>query len=127
MTRLVTRLVCLVVLALVAAGGGQARAAAAPARLLVQATEFRLALSRTTLAAGPAIVQLADNGEDAHDLALVRLDRRGHAAGAPHAVPAAQPGTVTQWRGRLARGRWKLFCSLEGHERRGMRAFLRVR
>jgi hypothetical protein len=126
MTRPVTRLVCLVVLAMVAAGGGQARATA-PARLLVQATEFRLSLSRTTIAAGPAIVQLADNGEDAHDLELVRLDRRGRPVGGPRAVPEAQPGTVTEWQGRLARGRWKLFCSLQGHERRGMRAFLRVR
>jgi hypothetical protein len=127
MTRPVTRLVCLVVLALVAAGGGQARAATAPARLLVQATEFRLALSRTAIAAGPAIVQLADNGEDPHDLKLVRLDRRGRAVGAARSVPEALPGTVTQWEGRLARGRWTLFCSLVGHERRGMRAFLRVK
>jgi hypothetical protein len=125
------RRVGVVVLAAIAVvGAAPARAAApapAPARLLVQATEFKLSLSRATLAAGPAIVQLADNGEDPHDLKLVRVDARGHVAGAPRAVPLAQPGTVTEWTGRLSRGRWKLFCSLAGHERRGMRAFVRVR
>jgi uncharacterized cupredoxin-like copper-binding protein len=112
----------------VVAGAAPARAAApAPTRLLVQATEFKLSLSRARLAAGPAIVQLADNGEDPHDLVLVRVDARGHAAGAARAVPLAQPGTVSEWKGRLTRGRWKLFCSLDGHERRGMRALVRVR
>jgi hypothetical protein len=118
----------LVALGLVVALAAPAQAAApAPTRLLVQAKEYTLSLSRPAVAAGPVIVQLADNGEDPHDLELVRVDRQGRAAGAPRAVPVAQPGTVAQWTGRLTRGRWKAFCSLPGHERRGMRAFLRVR
>jgi len=117
----------IVALGLVALTAPAQAAAPAPARLLVQAKEHTLSLSRPAVAAGPVIVQLADDGEDPHDLKLVRVDRRGRAAGAPRAVPVAQPGTVAQWTGRLTRGRWKAFCSLPGHERRGMRAFLRVR
>ena len=98
--------------------------AAAPQRVLVEATEFRFTLSRTTVKRGPAIIQLAIRGEDPHDLRLVR-------AGAPAAraasVPETLPGGVAEWRGRLSRGRWTLYCSLPGHKRAGMRATLNVR
>ena len=48
---------------------------AAPSRVLVEATEFRFTLSRTTVKPGPAIVQLAIRGEDPHDLKLVPASR----------------------------------------------------
>jgi hypothetical protein len=101
-----------------------ASAAKPPARLLVEAREFNLVLSRPALRAGPAIVQLAVRGEDGHDLKLVRAGRSGAAA---RAIPETRPGETADWRGRLARGRWKLYCSLPGHARAGMRAMLRVR
>jgi hypothetical protein len=87
-----------------------------PARLLVEASEFRFTLSRTTLRAGPAVIQLAIRGEDPHDLRL-----------AGRSIPETLPGGVGQWAGRLKPGRYKLYCSLPGHERAGMRAYLRVR
>jgi hypothetical protein len=99
----------------------------APARLLVQGSEFRLALSRASVASGTAVVQLANVGQDAHDLHLVRLSRRGHPTGRVRRIRETAPGATAQWRGRLSRGRWKLYCSLPGHERLGMRATLRVR
>jgi hypothetical protein len=120
----VTRGVLLVAAALALAAPAEA---AAPSRLLVEATEFRFTLSRTTVKAGPAIVQLAIRGEDPHDLRLVRLTTRGRAAGRPAAVAETLPGGVGEWRGTLRRGRWKLYCSLEGHEKSGMRAVLRAR
>ena len=49
---------------------------------------------------------------------------------APRAAPGHPgdpPGRRLEWRGTLAAGRYKLFCSIPGHERRGMRAVLRVR
>jgi hypothetical protein len=97
----------------------------APARVLVEATEFRFTLSRTTVKAGPAIVQLAIRGEDPHDLRLVpaRKARSSRAA----AVPETAPGGVAEWRGRLSKGKWTLYCSLPGHKRAGMRATLKVR
>jgi hypothetical protein len=114
-------------LALTAPAIAPARPAAHPARLLVQATEFRFAVSRTSLAAGPAIVQLVALGEDPHDLRLVRLDARGRRAGGIRTIRETLPGGTGEWRGRLSRGRWRLFCSLPGHERAGMRATVRVR
>jgi len=99
--------------------------AAAPSRVLVEATEFRFALSRTTVKAGPAIVQLAIRGEDPHDLRLA--PPRGHASGQPAAVPETLPGDVAEWRGKLSKGRWTLYCSLPGHKAAGMRATLTVR
>jgi hypothetical protein len=100
-------------------------AAAAPSRVLVEATEFRFTLSRTTVKAGPAIVQLAIRGEDPHDLRLA--PPRGHAASQPATVPETLPGAVAEWRGKLTKGRWTLYCSLPGHKAAGMRTTLTVK
>ena len=89
-----------------------------PARLLVEATEFHFTLSRTTLRAGPAVIQLAIRGEDPHDLRIARVRMK---------IPETLPGEVGEWSGRLKRGRYKLYCSLPGHQKAGMRAYIRVR
>jgi hypothetical protein len=102
-----------------------ARPLEAPARLMVTAREFSLVLSRPAIRHGAAIVQLVNLGEDGHDLRLVRLG--GRVASRPHGTPETRPGAVSNWRGRLGAGRYEVFCSLPGHERRGMRAVLRVR
>jgi len=115
----------MIVLALLLALAAPAQAA--PSRLLVEATEFRFTLSRTTVKPGPAIVQLAIRGEDPHDLRLVKLNARGRASGRPASVPETLPGAVAEWRGKLTRGRWELYCSLDGHKRAGMRSVLTVR
>jgi plastocyanin len=107
------RLPAAAVLALVLAVPAEARA---PSRLLVEATEFRFALSRTTVKAGPAVIQLAIRGEDPHDLRIARAS-----------IPETLPGEVGEWSGRLKPGRYKVYCSLPGHERAGMRAYLTVR
>ena len=67
---------------------------------------------------------MAIRGEDPHDLKLAR-------AGAPTAraaaLPETLPGDVAEWRGKLKRGRYTLYCSLPGHKRAGMRTTLTVR
>jgi hypothetical protein len=118
------KLVSLLVVLAAPAGPAQA---AAPSRLLVEATEFRFTLSRTTLRPGPAIVQLAIRGEDPHDLRIVPADGRARVSGRPAVLPETLPGAVAEWRGKLTRGRWTLYCSLEGHKRAGMRATLNVK
>jgi len=99
-----------------------ATAAAAPARLLVESREFNLVLSRAAVKGGDAIVQLVNRGEDPHDLRLKRVGGRGSGA-----VAETLPGEVGEWEGRLRRGRYRLWCTLEGHRSLGMRAVLRVR
>jgi hypothetical protein len=94
----------------------------APARLLVESREFNLVLSRASIKHGGAIVQLVNRGEDPHDLRLKRVGRRGGGR-----IGETLPGELGEWEGRLRRGRYRLWCTLEGHRALGMRATLRVR
>ena len=109
-------------LALLAVLPATAAARPAPARLLVEAREFNLTLSRAKLKAGRAIVQLANRGEDPHDLRFARIGRHGGGT-----IGETLPGEIGEWQGRVRRGRYRLYCTLEGHRAAGMRATLRVR
>jgi hypothetical protein len=103
-----------------------ASAAAAPrpaARLQVSADEFTLALSRSAVRAGPAIIGLVNFGEDDHDLALKR-----RAAGArTWRIRTVEPEGFRERELRLAIGRYDLWCTIADHRALGMRATLRVR
>jgi hypothetical protein len=95
-----------------------------PSRLLVSDTEYRIQLSRGAVTRGPALIQFVNRGQDPHDLKLRR-------AGAPGArtvsCPELRPGGLVQVSTRLSRGHYRLWCSLPGHEQRGMWAVLSVR
>lgn len=122
-----------VLLAAVAAGGGAAAvvpataATPAPARLLVTATEYRLALSRATLKDGPAIIELQNSGQDGHDLVVRRLTSTGREFGPRRAFPETQPDALSTRSVTLAPGPYVLYCTLPGHRKLGMIARLRVR
>jgi plastocyanin len=107
---------------LLAAAFAAPAAQPAPSRVLVEATEFRFTLSRTTVKPGPAIVQLAIRGEDPHDLAVRRIG-----AASVSRVPETLPGAVAEWRGTLKKGRYELYCTIEGHKKLGMRTVLTVK
>jgi uncharacterized cupredoxin-like copper-binding protein len=94
----------------------------APARLQVGADEFRYSLSRSSIKAGPAIVQLANFGEDEHDL---RLRRAGGTR--IYRIGSVRPGRVRELETRFLPGRFTLWCSLADHRRRGMTATLVVK
>lgn len=118
----------IVVLAIVLAIGAATRAPAkGPAPLFVDAREWSVTLSRATVPSGRVAIQLQNAGEDDHDLRLRRLDRRGRPVGPTRAVPMTHPGTLTEATVHLTAGRWKLWCSLDGHAAAGMRATLRAR
>jgi hypothetical protein len=94
-----------------------------PARVQAVAEEFSLTLSRRTIEAGPAIVELANFGEDLHDLKL-----RRRAPGAPTlTIAEVGPSRQAQLRARLAAGRFVLWCSIADHRQRGMQAHLTVK
>lgn len=96
---------------------------AAPARVQVTAQEFSLTLSRQSIKAGPAIIELANYGEDTHDLRIQQLGvKRAKAFG----VPALAPGEVDDVERKLVAGRYRLWCSLADHRAQGMQAVLRV-
>jgi hypothetical protein len=100
-----------------------ALAMTAPARVQVTADEFTLVLSRSSIKAGPAIVELVNIGEDEHDLAL----RRVGAGAVTRRIVTVPPGSVGELSKRLRAGRFLLWCTLADHRIRGMRATLTVR
>jgi hypothetical protein len=93
-----------------------------PARVQVVAREYSFALSRSALKAGSAIVELANFGEDPHDL---RLRRVGGTR--VYGLPVQQSGDVADLAVKLLPGRYRLWCSLANHRALGMRAILVVR
>jgi uncharacterized cupredoxin-like copper-binding protein len=99
-----------------------ALALVSPARVQVGADEFGYALSRQAITAGPAIVQLANFGEDEHDL---RLRRAGGTR--TYAIGKVRPGRLGELEARFLPGRFTLWCSLADHRKRGMRATLVVK
>jgi hypothetical protein len=99
-----------------------ALALVAPARLQVGADEFGYTLSRLSIPAGPAIVQLANYGEDEHDL---RLRRAGGTR--TYAIGRVRPGRLGELEARFLPGRFTLWCSLADHRARGMSASLLVK
>jgi hypothetical protein len=94
----------------------------APARLFVNAKEWSLVLSRQSLKAGDARLQLFNGGEDVHDLRLRRVGGTRTLA-----ISETAPGELTETRAMLRAGKWRLWCSLPGHAKAGMRATLTVR
>ncbi len=96
--------------------------AAAPARLGVSAREFHLVLSRASVKAGRATIQLQNDGEDVHDLRLRRIGGRR-----TYSFPVTSPSARSTLSLRLLPGRYRLWCSVADHAQLGMRAVLRVR
>jgi mRNA-degrading endonuclease RelE of RelBE toxin-antitoxin system len=100
---------------------------AAPARMLVTADEWMLLASRQKVTAGKLEIQLYNRGEDAHDIAARRVDRLGRRVGRTFRIRETRPGELAETTWRLRSGKYRLWCTLRGHESAGMRARLRVR
>jgi hypothetical protein len=99
-----------------------AQAAAPLSRVQVVALEFHYRLSRVRIPAGPVRIELANFGQDEHDLTLQRVGGTKM-----HRLPKALPGQRQIINLRLKPGVYKLSCSLADHAALGMRATLRVR
>jgi plastocyanin len=93
-----------------------------PARVQVVAQEFRFALSRQTIRAGWAIIELHNSGEDAHDL---RFRRVGGTR--VYALPLTQSGETVDREFKLRPGTYRLYCAVANHRALGMQATLVVR
>lgn len=99
----------------------QAASSPSPTRIQVVAHEYSFVLSRLRVKAGPAIVELVNDGQDAHDLRLQRQGAR-HIAGMG-TVPSGRYRDLSL---RLLPGRYSLWCSLANHRALGMSATLIV-
>ena len=116
------RRLLLLLVGLALAGVMPAQAAAPLARVQVVALEFHYRLSRVRVPAGPVRIELANFGQDEHDLQLRRVGSTG-----VYRLPKALPGQRQILTLRLKPGLYRLSCSLGDHAARGMRAQLRVR
>jgi hypothetical protein len=112
----------LIIVGLVLAGAMPAQAAAPLSRVQVIALEFHYRLSRVRVPAGPARIELANFGQDEHDLQLQRIG-----GSTVYKLPKALPGQRQIINLRLRPGIYLLSCSLADHAARGMQARLRVR
>jgi plastocyanin len=92
-----------------------------PARVQVVAREFSFVLSRQSIKAGWATIELRNAGQDAHDL---RMRRVGGAR--VYAWPVTQAGAVVDETLKLLPGRYLLYCSIADHRALGMSATLIV-
>jgi plastocyanin len=97
--------------------------AALPARVQVAADEFRFVLSRQSIAPGPALIELANFGEDEHDLRVRRLDTPGTRT---WQLGRVLPGEHAVLEATLRPGRYRLWCAIGDHRARGMHARLVV-
>jgi plastocyanin len=95
---------------------------AAPARVQVVAKEYSFSLSRVHVRRGAAVIELANFGQDPHDLRLRRVGAR-HIAG----LGIVAPGERAELSLKLAPGRYSLWCSVANHRQLGMHAVLVVR
>ena len=94
-----------------------------PYAVQIQGFEFGLQLSKANVSAGDVRVEFnLSRAEDPHNLWLIRED----GTGSGHTFDEEPSGAVVAKTLPLTRGRWKVFCSLNGHEAVGMRATLTV-
>jgi len=116
-------LVAALLIAAVAASAPDARLAVVnPTRIQVVAKEFFYSLSRHTVGAGPAIVELVNFGQDPHDMRLQRLGGTR-----VYGTPIVQPGAYYDLSVKLVPGTYELWCSIANHRALGMDVRLVVR
>jgi hypothetical protein len=99
-----------------------AAALAAATPVGVGEREWRISLYRSEVPVGPVKLNARNFGEDGHDLAV--RTRAGKLLGT---LGELRPGETGTLRVRLRKpGRYVVFCTLTGHEAKGMRARLRA-
>jgi hypothetical protein len=93
-----------------------------PSFVSVAAREFSLTLSRPLVGAGDVRIELRNNGEDPHNLVVSPEGTHTPLA----SFSTLDPGVYERRTVALSPGRYRLWCSLESHESRGMGVTLRV-
>jgi hypothetical protein len=93
-----------------------------PRFVSVAAREFSLTLSRPLVGTGSVRIELRNNGEDPHNLVVSPDGTHTPLA----SFSTLDPGLYERRSVTLTPGRYQLWCSLEGHEAKGMSVTLRV-
>jgi hypothetical protein len=98
-------------------------AAHPPTAVGVGEREWRISLYRGKVPTGRVKLNVRNFGEDGHDLAI-----RASSGRVLGSIPELRPGRSGTLTVRLREpGRYLVFCSLAGHEAKGMHAVLRVK
>jgi plastocyanin len=101
-------------------------APAGPVHVQVTAEDsngYHFILSRPSVPAGTVVIEFVNHGQDEHNLHAVEPTEGAEAGGLKENV---QPGAHTDLTLNLHAGSYTLFCSLPGHEAKGMKATLAV-
>jgi plastocyanin len=102
-----------------------APASATPTHVEITAEDteaFRFVLSRSTVPAGKVILEFVNHGQDEHNLNAVEESESSVAGSLPNTPPDGHLSLTVN----LRPGSYTLFCSLPGHEAKGMKATLVV-
>ncbi len=102
-------------------------APAGPAHVQVTAEDtngYHFILSRTSVPAGPVVIEFVNHGQDEHNLHAVEQPAETLEAGG--LKENVKPDAHTDLTLNLHAGSYTLFCSLPGHEAKGMKATLKV-
>jgi len=83
---------------------------------------FRFILSRPSVPAGEVIIEFINHGQDEHNLHAAESTGGSEVGALPNTQPNAHPTLKVD----LRPGSYTLFCSLPGHEAKGMKATLTV-
>ncbi len=94
-----------------------------PGRLQVTAREWSFLLSRPVVPSGEVIVELSNEGEDAHNLHLQLAD----GSGPDYSIDDTDSEQRSQGDFELAPGTYRMWCTLPTHDTLGMHATLLVR
>ena len=120
------RRACLLAAAVAVLAGTTGAGAASPPRPAATAVgvgerEFRISVYRPVVAPGALRLNVANRGEDVHD--LVVFDGRGRRVAGSGDIAAGARATI---RVKLRRGTYHLLCTRDDHAARGMRTRLQV-
>jgi plastocyanin len=102
-------------------------APAGPVHVQVTAEDsngYHFILSRTSVPAGPVVIEFVNHGQDEHNLHAVEQPAESTEAGG--LKENVKPDAHTDLTLNLHAGSYTLFCSLPGHEAKGMKATLVV-
>lgn len=83
---------------------------------------FRFVLSRPTVPAGKVTIEFVNHGQDEHNLHATEESEGTEAGSLPNTAPNGHLSLTLD----LRPGSYNLFCSIPGHEAKGMKATLVV-